>query len=152
MNQDDWNVNKPGEDESDDAIGAMLAQLEIEQAPASLTRRLMRIPDEERAGKRSWIRWLSPGRAPGWLLAPAMAAIPLLVLAVLLSQPSRPSAEEVEQARHQLAIAFTYIDKAGFRTGHEIQAVLGDELRHSVKEPLSRHIPFTTQSHKEDST
>jgi len=152
MNQDDWNVKTAGNGERDDAIEAMLARLEIEKAPASLTRRLLRIPDEERAGKRPWTRWLSPGQVPGWLLAPAMAAIPLLVVAVLLSQPPRHSAEEIEQARHQLAVAFTYIDKAGFRTGHEIQAALGGELRQTVKDPLSRHIPFTTQSQKEDST
>ena len=50
------------------------------------------------------------------------------------------------------ACAFTYLDKVGVLTGNEIQAVLGGELRHVVKEPLSEHIPFTEQSLKEKST
>ena len=152
MNHDERNANTPSGAESDESLEAMLAQLEIEQAPASLTRRLMRIPHEQGSGAPLWARWLPRRRAPGWLLAPALAAVPLLVLSTLLLQPPRHSAEEIEQAREQLAVAFAYIDRAGFRTGDAIQAVLGEELRHSIKDPLSRHIPFTTQSHKEDST
>jgi hypothetical protein len=83
---------------------------------------------------------------------PAFAAVPLLVAVVMLMQPRQPSPLEVEQARQQLAVAFYYIDKVGYRTGNEIKNVLGDELRHSVKEPLSEHMPFTHQSLKEETT
>jgi len=85
-------------------------------------------------------------------MAPAFAAIPLLVLAVVLMQPRQPSPADVEQARQDLAIAFAYLDKVGYRTGSEIQSVLGGELRHSVKGNLSEHIPFTEQSRKEETT
>jgi hypothetical protein len=152
MKHDDWNAKTAGGGEPGESLEAMLARLEIERAPASLTRRLMRIPREEGSDVPLWARWLPRRRASGWLLAPALAAVPLLVLSLLLLQPPRHSAEEIEQARRQLAVAFAYIDRAGFRAGDEIQTVLGEELRHSIKDPLSRHIPFTTQSHKEDST
>jgi hypothetical protein len=67
-------------------------------------------------------------------------------------QDRGPSADEVEQARQDLAVAFAYLDKAGVRTGNEIQNILGSELRHSVKEPLSEHMPFTEQFRKEETT
>ena len=152
MNHVERNENKAGGGEKHVSLEAMLARLVIEKASASQTRRVMRIPREVGSGMPLWTRWLPQRRTSGWLLAPALAAVPLLVLSVLLLQPPRHSAEELEQARRQLAVAFAYIDKAGFRTGDEIQVVLGEELRHSIKDPLSRHIPFTTQSHKEDST
>lgn len=148
MNQEDWNGNS----DRDTQIESMMAQLSVEKAPASLTRRLMRIPREERRKARRGSWWPSPNDAPRWVLAPAFAAVPLLVLAVFLMRESGPSQTEVEQARQDLAIAFAYIDRAGFRTGEEIQSALGGELRHTVKGNLSKHIPFTEQSHKEDTT
>lgn len=136
-------------------IDRMMEQLTIEKAPATLSARLNRIPDEEgrkgRARKQRW-SWLRAGPLPRWALAPAFAAVPLLVVAVILMQPQQPSAAEVEQARQDLAIAFAYLDKVGYRTGSEIQTVLGSELRHSVKDTLSEHIPFTEQSLKEETT
>jgi hypothetical protein len=83
-------------------------------------------------------------------MAPAFAVVPLLVLAVVLLQKPQPSSADVDQARQDLALAFAYIDKAGYRTGHEIQSVLGGELRHTVKGNLSKHIPFTKQSLEEE--
>jgi hypothetical protein len=148
MSQKDWNEN----DRTEEQLEALLANLTIEKAPARLTRRLMRIPREEGRGRPRWFWRPFADRSPGWLMAPAFAAVPLLVLAVILMQQPQHSAEEIEQARENLAVAFAYIDKAGFRTGHEIQAVLGGELRQSVKEPLSEHIPFTVQSLEEEST
>ena len=148
MSQKDWN-DKDGNDEQ---LEALLADLTIERAPASLTRRLKRIPREEGRSRPKWSWRLFADRSPGWLMAPAFAAVPLLVLAVVLMQKPQHSAEEIEQARENLAVAFAYIDKAGFRTGNEIQAVLGGELRQSVKKPLSEHIPFTVQSLEEEST
>lgn len=139
----------------DAQIEQMMKQLEIEKAPATLTARLHRIPEEESRkpvpGKKGW-SWL---RGPGfrqWALVPALAAVPLVVIVVMMLQPKQPSHEEIVQARHDLAVAFAYIDKVGLLTGNEIQTVIGTELRHTVKENLSEHIPFTEQSQKEKST
>jgi len=143
MNNENWN---------DDAqLDALMEQLTVEKAPASLTRRLKAIPREQgRAGSR-W-SWLTPPQFPRWAMAPAFAAIPLLVVAVMLMQPRQPSAAEVEQARQDLIVAFTYMDKVGVRTGSEIQTILGSELRRGVKDTLSEHLPFTEQSLKEETT
>jgi hypothetical protein len=147
MNQDDKTL--------DAQIDRMLEQLTIEKAPASLSARLHRIPDEESRKERKkesrW-SWLKLGPVPRWALAPAFAAVPLLVIAVFLLQPKEPSAADIEQARQDLSVAFTYLDKVGLRTGNEIHHVLGAELRRSVKGPLSEHIPFTEQSLKEETT
>jgi hypothetical protein len=151
MKKDNWN-DRPGDIEAWEAqIDAVMEQLTIEIAPASLSRRLQRIPRDERRKDKRW-SWLMPGQFPRWAMAPAFAAVPLLVLAVVLMQPQQPSPADVEQARQDLAIAFAYIDKVGYRTGNEIQTVLGGELRHSVKDSLSEHIPFTEQSSKEETT
>ena len=78
--------------------------------------------------------------------------MPLLVLVITMMQPRQPSPDEIAQARRDLAVAFAYIDKVGLLTGNEIQTVIGTELRHTVKQNLSEHIPFTEQSLKEKST
>jgi len=147
MNPDDKTLDR--------RIEAMLEQLTVEKAPESLSLRLNRIPEEENRKQRlkahRW-SWLKPGSFPRWALVPAFAAVPLLVAVVMLMQPGQPSPAEVEQARQQLALAFHYLDKVGYRTGHEIKSVLGAELRHSVKEPLSEHMPFVNQSLKEETT
>ena len=152
MNTDDRNQEHRPHGENEEQIEALLASLELEKAPASLTRRLKRIPREEGGRKRSWAWWPAANRTPAWRMVPAFAAVPLVVLAVVLMQEPRHSPADVEKARQDLAMAFAYIDKAGFRTGDEIQTVLGGELRHSVKDTLSKHIPFTAQSLEEDST
>ena len=85
-------------------------------------------------------------------MAPAFAMIAVAVITVAVMQDRGPSAAEVEQARKDVAIAFAYLDRAGLRTGAEIQDVLGGELRHGVKEPLSEHLPFTQQFRKEETT
>lgn len=144
MNHDD-HENRPEEQSADAQITAMLERLEIEKAPASLTRRLMRIPREERRRDKQW-SW----QPPRWALAPALAAVPLLALLAVFMMPQQPSAAEVEQARKDLAVAFAYIDKVGYRTGDEIRSVLAGELRHGVKDTLSEHLPFTKQSRKEE--
>jgi hypothetical protein len=148
MTHDDRNEGR----ERDEQLEAMLEQLDIEKAPASLTSRLNRIPEEE--GSKGWKwpwQWFS-NPMPQWAMAPALAAIPLIVLAVVLMQDRGPSAAEVEQARQDLAVAFAYVDKVGVRTGNEIQSILGGELRNSVKQPLSEHMPFTEQFLKEETT
>jgi hypothetical protein len=142
----------PADDKAwESSINVMMEQLTIEKAPASLSRRLKRIPREQ-SRKENWWSRLFPAQFPRWAMAPAFAAVPLLVLAVVLMQPRQPSPAEIEQARQDLAVAFAYLDKVGYRTGNEIQTVLGSELRHSVKDKLSEHIPFTEQSQKEETT
>jgi hypothetical protein len=151
MKKDDWNDRPEDFEAWESQIDAMMEQLTVEKAPASLSRRLKRIPREENRKDNRW-SWLMPGQLPRWAMAPAFAAIPLLVLAVVLMQPRQPSPADVEQARQDLAIAFAYLDKVGYRTGSEIQTVLGGKLRHNVKDKLSEHIPFTEQSRKEETT
>jgi hypothetical protein len=139
----------------DRQLDALFEQLEIEKAPPSLTRRLQRIPQEQQAGQAWWRRLLLPVHAPRWVLVPAAAAA-LIVIGVFLVHPREPSQEEILRARQELAVAFGYIDKAGMLAGREIQSVLGgelrDDLRDPVKENLSKHIPFTEQSRKEETT
>lgn len=135
----------------DKEINQLLSQLEVEKAPASLTRRLKRIPREHRE-KKPLLPWLFPGPLPKWVMAPAFAAVPLIVLTVVMMQPREPSAAEIEQARQDLAVAFAYLDKVGIRTGSQIHSVLGGELRHNVKDKLSEHIPFTEQFIQEETT
>ena len=74
------------------------------------------------------------------------------LIGLVLMQPQQPSQADVEQARQDLAVAFAYLDKAGLRTGDEIQSILGRELRQSVKEPLSRYMPYTEQFRKEETS
>ena len=139
----------------DRQLDALFAEIGIEKAPSSLTRRLQRIPVEHQPRGGWWKRLLQPAQAPRWVLVPALAAA-LLVVGVFLTVPRQPSHEEIFQARQELAVAFSYIDKAGALTGREIRSALGgelrEELRDPVKENLSKHIPFTEQSRKEDTT
>mgnify|MGYP001815155920 CR=1 FL=1 len=143
----DERKDRPRENEPDLQLAAMLEQLSIEKAPASLRRKLRRIPREER--RRNW-QWA--WQPPRWALAPALAVVPLLVVGIVMMQPRQPSQAEIEQARYDLTVAFAYLDKVGNRTGSEIQSVLGAELRHSVTDNLSKHMPFTEQSRKEETT
>ena len=125
--------------------------LSIEKAPASLRRRLRRIPIEEGDRTRWWERLLAPATAPRWVLVPALA-VSLLVVGVVLVMPRQPSQADVVQARQDLAVAFHYIEEAGLVTRKEIKTVLGDGLRHPVKDNLSEHIPFTEQFRKEETS
>jgi len=139
----------------DAQIEKMMAHVTLEKAPASLSARLHRIPEEEsrkQRSRRTRRSWFGNGPLPRWALAPVLAAVPLVALVVILMQPRQPSRAEVEQARQDLVVAFTYLDKVGALTGSEIQSVLGSELRHIVKDPLSEHMPFTERSLKEEST
>ena len=56
------------------------------------------------------------------------------------------------QARHDVAVAFGYIDRVGLRTGREIHNVLDAGVREPVKDNLSRHIPFTEPFRKEETS
>lgn len=138
-------------DRMDREIEELLAGLGVEKAPASLTRRLRRIPDEENARAPWWAAGLGSLLRPGWVAAPALAAV-LAVTAVLILQPWKPTPAEVQQARQELALAFGYLDRAGLRAGREIRQVLDHEVREPVKDNLSRNIPFTEAFRKEETT
>jgi ferric-dicitrate binding protein FerR (iron transport regulator) len=114
--------------------------LGIERAPAGLRRKLRRIPRAEKPFLRQ----------RRWAMAAVAASVPLLAVTLILMQPRQPSPADVEQARQDLALAFTYIDKVGYRTGDYLQTVLGTELHQGVTENLSRHFPYTEQSHEEE--
>lgn len=156
MNQDGRNDRPhenpgggPSNAQLDRQLEALLEQLEIEQAPPGLTRRLYRIPLDEAGQGRWWQKLLAP--QPRWVLAPALAAA-VLVLGIVLIMPRQPSEDEIRQARQDLAVAFSYIERAGVVTGQEIHSAIGGELHRTVKENLSKHIPFTEQFRKEETT
>lgn len=151
MNTDKRKEMPGGDAGLDQQIESLMDRLTVEKAPASLSRRLKRIPREEsRREKGSW--WIFPRQTPRWVMAPAFAVIPLLVAVIFLMQPKQPTAAEIEQARQEVAVAFAYLDKVGYLTGSQIHDVLGGELRRGVKKPLSENIPFTEQSRKEETT
>ena len=116
--------------------------LGLERAPASLRRKLRQIPRSQKPS-------LFPRR---WVMATTMALVPLLAVGIILMQPGQPSAAEVDKARQDLALAFTYIDKVGNRTGDYLQNVLGAELRHGITDNISKHFPYTEQSLQEENS
>jgi hypothetical protein len=115
-------------------LDRLFEQISIERAPASLRRRLRRIPGEEQPRESWWKRLLAP--PPG----------------VVLVMPRQPSQEDVLLARQELAVAFSYIEQAGLATSREIQSVLDEGLRHPVKGNLSEHMPFTKLPYKEETS
>jgi hypothetical protein len=115
--------------------------LHVERAPARLRRRLRAIPRQERGS-----RWpVLPG--PRW--AAALAAVPLIIIAVSLMQPDKPSAREVAKARHDLAVAFSYLDKAGQFTAREIRSEVGNTLTAAVAGTVLKDVKSQYQSAKE---
>lgn len=130
-------------------LHASLEQLRIERAPASLRRKLKRIPRSESRRRR----WLG---IPRWAAVGAVAAIPLVVIAMVMMQssggPGRYTEAEIRQAREDLALAFSYIDRIGQRAGEHMRGELAKELRSSVTDNVARHMPFTHQSQEENNS
>jgi len=130
-------------------------ELRPERAPASLRRKLRRIPRQQAlAARKPWLV------LPGWAPAGAVAALVLIALAVLTGRPGgtgpqpntlRNGADmaRVEQTRRELATAFHYLDKVGLRVGREIREELNDELSAPIKDNIYRHLPYTGQAQKE---
>ena len=115
--------------------------IHVERAPASLRKRLRSIPGEHR--RRPAFSLLQPR----WAMA--LAAIPLVIIAVSLMRPDTPSASEVAQARHEMAIAFAYLDKAGVITGREIESNVGQTIADAVTYSVDRAIESQNLSSKE---
>jgi anti-sigma factor RsiW len=106
-----------------------MEHVQVETAPASLRRKLRRVPREHRPV------YLQPR------FAMAMAVVPLLVVSMVLMQTRQPSQAEIEQARQQLAIAFAYIDQVSDRTFDRIGNEVGGELKDAVGGSVIRSIP-----------
>ena len=146
MTQDE-RKEQPTDEAWEAELSAMMEGLGVEKAPASLRRKLRRIPREEKRRDRQW-SW----QQPRWVLVPAMAAAAVLAVGIAVMQPRQPSQAEIEQARQELAVAFAYLDRVGHRTGDEIDSILGGELRDTVKGNLTKHLLFNEQSLEEETT
>lgn len=110
-----------------------LAQMPVEAAPASLRRKLSRIPKEQARAERG------PGFTLRW--AGALAAIPLaIVIAVTQLGPQEPSAAEIAQAEEDLRIALAYLGKVGRRTGLEIESQVSGGVNEAVTDTLFKTI------------
>ena len=116
-------------------------QVHVERAPRSLTKRLNAIPREHRS--RPSFSLLQPR----WAMA--LAAIPLMVIAVSLMRPDTPSASEIAQARQELAIAFAYLDKAAVITGREIESTVGSTMANAVTGSVNKVIQSENLTSKE---
>jgi len=115
--------------------------IRVERAPDSLRKRLRAIPREHRAAPS--FRWLQPR----WAMA--LAVIPLVIIAVSMMQPDRPSASEVAKARQELAIAFAYLDKAAAITSREIETTVGQTMADAVTDSVDRAIKTQSSDAKE---
>ncbi len=79
----------------------------------------------------------------------ALAAIPLVIIAVSLMQPDRTICQEIAEARHELAIAFAYLDKAAIITGREIESTVGQTMADAVTDSVDRAIKSQNSDSKE---
>jgi len=136
-------------------------QLSLEKAPASLSRKLKRIPREQSRVSVGALAGL-----PRWVTASGLSLVMIIALVVVLKQPGgQPpvatqqaeatpisDSERVEQAQRDLEIAFYYLDKAGMRAGQQINEVLSDELSAPLTGTISKHIPYIGHSRKEKRT
>jgi len=135
----------------------IMAGMPKDRAPASLTKRLLAIPAEQQAStptqRRTWFQ-------PRW--AVALAAVPLAIIALNflqpnmlqpdLMQPREPSAAEIAQARHDLAIAFAYLDKAGRITSREIENQVGDTMTDAIAGSVLKNVKSQYEISKEKNT
>jgi len=115
--------------------------LHVERAPASLRKRLISIPREQRTP--TGFRFLQPR----WAMA--LAAVPLAIITLNLMQPDVPSADEIATARQELAIAFAYLDKAGEFTGREIESKVGNTMADAIAGSVIRNVKSQYESSKE---
>ena len=116
-----------------------MEQLRPERAPASLRRKLKKIP-REHAERPVYLQ-------PRW--AAAFAAVPLAVISLWLVQPQQPSQAEVEQAAAELALAFAYIEQVSSRTAGRIEHEVGGELNDAVGGSVIKSIPQSESKEKQ---
>ena len=115
--------------------------IHVERAPHSLRKRLRSIPRQHRSAPTFSIL------QPRW--AAALAVIPLVFVVVSLMQPNTPSEQEIEKARHDLAVAFAYLDKAGQFTGREIESTVGNTMSDAIAGSVIRNVKSQYGSSKE---
>jgi len=115
--------------------------IRVDKAPARLRKRLRAIPRQERTSRLPGL-W-----RPQW--AAALAAVPLIIIALTLVQPDKPSARDVAKARRDLALAFAYLDRAGHFTAREVRSEVGNTLTDAVAGAVLRDIKSQYQSAKE---
>jgi anti-sigma factor RsiW len=125
-----------------------LARIPMERAPVSLQRKLADIPHEQRRIQRPF--WSQPA------FVTALAAVPLLVIAVALLNPQQPAnrdptAAELKKARQELAIAFSYLEKVGRKTGLEIETTVSQEMQQTINQNMIRTIQDQMEFNKERS-
>ena len=133
-------------------------QLALEKAPASLRRKLRRIPKEHKAASRHPLT-----APPRWVLAGSLASLVLIAVVMDMNQPAgkavttsqsaardtASNSAQVAQTRRELAIAFYYLDKIGLQVGRQIREEMNEELSAPIKDNLSQHMPYTGQAYKE---
>lgn len=113
----------------------------LERAPDSLRKRLRAIPRENRPSRT--FTFLQPR----WVMAAAV--VPLVLVVTSLMQPDTPSAEEIEKARQDLALAFAYLDRAGQFTGREIESTVGSTMSDAIAGSVFRNIKTQYETSKE---
>ena len=116
-------------------------EVKVERAPASLRKRLNAIPRQQRKAQTFSLL------QPRWAMA--LAAVPLVVIAVSLMQPDTPSAGEIAKARQEMAIAFAYLDKANAITSREIESSVGQTMANAVTDSVNRAIKSQNLNSKE---
>ncbi|MEM1413116.1 MAG: hypothetical protein AAGH19_12240 [Pseudomonadota bacterium] len=149
----------------------LMSALPVERAPDSLREKLRRIPAEqaslalatERQGARSastegrrgasgggtLSRWFS--FEPRWAMA--LAAVPLVIaIGTQLTGPKAPSEAELAQARQDLALAFSYLQRASTVTGREIEQSIGTGMTEPVTENTVRTLTEQFDLNEEQET
>ena len=111
-----------------------LEQLGIQRAPAQLKRRLRAIPASQRQ---------TTGLA--WPIA-ATAALSLVIAIGVIRTPAPPSVEQINQARHELALAMSYLRQYGVQTQHELQQEIGGTLTHALIEGIREGVSEDSNS------
>jgi anti-sigma factor RsiW len=107
-----------------------MEHVSVEKAPASLTRKLKKIPARNRPVFLQ----------PRWAMA--FAVVPLMVISVALIQDREPvvtppvvadaDQARLAQARRDLAVAFAYIDQVSDRTSNIIESEIGGGMSDAV--------------------
>ena len=118
----------------------LMGDIKVERAPSSLGKRLRAIPREQRPAGINLFK-------PHWVAA--LAAVPLVIIAVSVMQPETPSEAEIAKARQELAIAFAYLDRAGQFTGREIESNVGHTMADAITGSVIRNIKSQYETSKE---
>jgi hypothetical protein len=104
-------------------VQSELESLGMEQAPASLQKRLRAIPGQQRGWRKSGLRWAG---------ALAASAATVLLVVGITQDLKEPSAAEIAQARQELAVAFSYLNTIGQKAGFEIKQEIGGTMRDAL--------------------